>query len=188
MRTLAIALLLAATVTAQEEKKSEPMQNKPLVKLLTELKSSKNRAETLKDFAKANAPLEKETEAFIVQLTKPNEAAAYGTYAEAWLKAKRLPEAKAALDVTEAICHDNARSLDQGTGYFGAAFMADDFKQLADWRLALGQKADARHLYIRAADCYRRQQHYHIAQGRPDANKVVLKEITETLDRIQSEK
>ncbi|MBP9750966.1 MAG: hypothetical protein KBC95_03920 [Candidatus Peribacteraceae bacterium] len=185
MRSLVVVLFLAATVAA-EDKKPEPVKNESLIRLLTKLKTSKNRAETLKDFAKANR-LDPETEAFVAKL-KPNEAASYSTSVDTYLKAKRLPEAKAALDVTEAICHENAQALDRGTGYFGAAFMADDFKQLADWRLALGQKGDARDLYVRAVDCYRRQQHYHIAQGQPKANEAVLKEIYDTLDRIRSDK
>lgn len=191
MRTVVALLILASLAVAQEK---PPSKNEQLIELLKQLKSTKDPTETIKAFVAKQDRLDDETSKFV---NEAKEAPAgdvvmprgplYASYIQAFIAAKRLPEATAAIDVLEGICEQAAERYEKADRYFGSAWLAADWRQIADWHATVGQKAKAHTLYVRALDCLKRRVHYDIANGNLKTNEEAKEAIREKIRKLDDE-
>lgn len=167
MRAIASFFILASMATAQEQ---PPPKSEQLIQLLKELRTAKDRRETIKTFAAKQEKLDAETTKFVnAAKERPNtdftvpEATLYIECFQQFLAAKRLPEATASLNIVDDLYDEKYHQMNTSGNYFKAGFLAHDVTVIADWNVAVGQKARATTLYYRAIDCWKQRAHYDIA-------------------------
>ncbi len=194
MRAIMTVLLLAASTTAQEKKADPVPKNDQLITLLKEVRAAKDRAEAIEKFVAKQDKLNDETVAFVnAAKGRPDPeiavpaASLYIRYVEHFLKAKRLPEAAAALNIVDDLYDEKYSQMNNSSSYFKAGFLAQDVTVIANWQQAVGNKARASTLYYRAIDCWRQRLHYDIANTGVKGNEEAVQALRDKIKKIDEE-